>query len=309
MVMPLAGADRSSASFQPLVSPFPHLHSQDYLGHGFTFGLDTSLSILESTAANGEDFISDPSSLASTAPSSSRDSVVQPFFPDMYSDVNGHGTSIDNLDLDLIFGDQSVQKLPSGHSLPWSEQHHSLNLSFADVTPQTMPRSSRATSREYTGKSEALFEPRPPFDHHKQRSSSHRSYPDATPSNLQQDLSDAVPITPVSPPQQFKAPDRTNGSPETKSKATLLHMSIDSGHEGVVRILLDEGVDINAKNCEGMTALHMAVQRRQEAILRLLLEKGADANATDIEGRTPIHTAIYSDFQTGLKLLLAHQAA
>lgn len=303
--MPLGGADRSSASFQPLVSPFPNLHCQDYLGHGFTFGLDTSLPILESTAANGEDLISDPSSLASTAPSSLRDSVVQPFFPDMYSDVNGHGSWIDNLDLDLIFGDQSVQKLPSGHSLPWSEQHHSVNLSLADVTPQTMPRSSRATSRR---KSEAFFEPKPPFDHRKQRPSSHRSYPDATPSNLQQDLSDVVPITPVSPPQQSKAPDRTNGSPETKNNATLLHMSIDSGHEGVVRILLDKGVDINAKNCEGKTALHMAVQRRQEAILRLLLEKGADANATDTEGRTPIHTAIYSDFQTGLKLLLAHQA-
>lgn len=310
MVMPLEGADESSASFQPFVSPFlPNLTSQDYLGHGFTFGLDTSLPTLEPTTANREDIISDPSSLTSSAPSSLRDTAVQSFFPAMYSDVNGHDSWVDNLDLDLISGDSSVHKLTSGHSLPWSERHPSINLSVTDMTPQTIPRSSRAPSREYKGKSEVLFDPRSPSNHYKLRPSSHPSYLNATPSSLQQDLSDVLPITLVSPPQQSKAPDQTSGSPETERNATLLHMSIDSGHEGVVRIFLDEGVDINAKNCEGKTALHMAVQRQQEAILRLLLDKDADANATDIEGRAPIHTAIYSDFQAGLKLLLAHKAA
>jgi ankyrin repeat protein len=41
-----------------------------------------------------------------------------------------------------------------------------------------------------------------------------------------------------------------------------------------VRLLLEKGVDINAKDDWGWAALHGAASAGQEAVVRLLLEKG-----------------------------------
>ncbi|KEQ78334.1 ankyrin, partial [Aureobasidium pullulans EXF-150] len=70
-----------------------------------------------------------------------------------------------------------------------------------------------------------------------------------------------------------------------------LHMAIESRHEGIVRILLEEGVDINERNSEGSTALYMTIQKRQENMLQLLLKKGANVDIVDNKGRKLVHLA------------------
>ena len=62
-----------------------------------------------------------------------------------------------------------------------------------------------------------------------------------------------------------------------------------------IKSLINSGVDINAKNKEGLTALHIAVGEKCEYTLRLLLEMRADCSATDNKGRTIMHTCIWKD--------------
>jgi ankyrin repeat protein len=55
--------------------------------------------------------------------------------------------------------------------------------------------------------------------------------------------------------------------------------SIKKGDLAQVKILLDNGADVNAKHGEGSTALMVAAQTGHLQIVKLLLEKGADMNA------------------------------
>lgn len=51
---------------------------------------------------------------------------------------------------------------------------------------------------------------------------------------------------------------------------TPLHLATRNGHEAVVRVLLERGADINAKDVDGRTALHFAAEQGHEAIVRFL---------------------------------------
>ena len=56
----------------------------------------------------------------------------------------------------------------------------------------------------------------------------------------------------------------------------------------LVKKLIDEGADVNAKNDEGETALMIASNEGDKEICELLIEKGADVNAKDNEGNTAL---------------------
>jgi hypothetical protein len=118
------------------------------------------------------------------------------------------------------------------------------------------------------------------------------------------------PVSTSKPPLQDPTlPKNDNNIDDENDGKPLLHVSVETGHEGVVRILIDSGVNVNERDrYEGNTALHIAVWQKNEAVLRLLVESGADVNATDNLGRTPLHQAVATGFEAGLRLLLAHGA-
>lgn len=70
-----------------------------------------------------------------------------------------------------------------------------------------------------------------------------------------------------------------------------------------IKSLVNAGVDINAKNNEGITALHLAVGEKCEYTIRLLLELRADCFARDNQGRSIIHTCIWKNTTKYFKLL------
>jgi len=69
--------------------------------------------------------------------------------------------------------------------------------------------------------------------------------------------------------------------------AVPLHRACYRGHESIVRLLLDHGADVNAKDKNGNTPLHEAVWQANTDIIRLLIEKGADLQARNRQGHSP----------------------
>jgi ankyrin repeat protein len=61
-------------------------------------------------------------------------------------------------------------------------------------------------------------------------------------------------------------------------RGTPLHHAVRGGHEDVVRWLLDSGADLESENIGMSTPLEIAVLNRHNHITKLLLERGADIN-------------------------------
>ena len=64
-----------------------------------------------------------------------------------------------------------------------------------------------------------------------------------------------------------------------------------SDEEEIVKLLLDYGVDIKAKDFEGATALHLAAEEGADTCARALLKAGGDINSQMNNGDTPVMCA------------------
>jgi ankyrin repeat protein len=62
-----------------------------------------------------------------------------------------------------------------------------------------------------------------------------------------------------------------------------------NGHEGVARLLLQKGADVEARNHDGVTALHLAAANGHVSTAQLLLDHGMPITVQDKRGRTPLH--------------------
>ncbi len=79
------------------------------------------------------------------------------------------------------------------------------------------------------------------------------------------------------------AGDGPRGDPEL-----VLTTAIYYGHEIMVRFLLAHGFDPNLSDVECWTPLHFVAIRDSESILRLLIDNGADIEAQDMNQQTPL---------------------
>ncbi|EGD79880.1 hypothetical protein PTSG_10164 [Salpingoeca rosetta] len=115
---------------------------------------------------------------------------------------------------------------------------------------------------------------------------------------------------------------------DTGMGVTPLHAASGRGHEAIVRVLLENGANVNkmAKLSEfkdhvptpsdhappvehgGWTPLHLSIGEGQDRVVRLLLEHGAGVDNTDGYGFTPLHYASHRGFASIVKILLEHGA-
>jgi ankyrin repeat protein len=98
---------------------------------------------------------------------------------------------------------------------------------------------------------------------------------------------------------------------------TALHWAAFAGQEPTVRLLLDQEVNIDAKDHDSKTALHWATIEHHEAITKLLLDREADVDARAVyyhfdygnrRGRTALHHAAEEGHEVTAMLLLDHRA-
>jgi len=74
---------------------------------------------------------------------------------------------------------------------------------------------------------------------------------------------------------------------------SALHMGAAYGPREIVKMLLDAGADVNAKDVRGMTPLMLAVatDRQDPEIIRMILAKGPDVNVASKMGETALDWA------------------
>jgi cytohesin len=89
---------------------------------------------------------------------------------------------------------------------------------------------------------------------------------------------------------------------------TLLHTAVSRRDQGMARLLLAVGVDVNGKDNYQRTPLHWAAAMGDVAMVKLLLATGADVSAQDIKRYTPLHMGAEGGSLEVARILLDHGA-
>ena len=87
-----------------------------------------------------------------------------------------------------------------------------------------------------------------------------------------------------------KAKDLVN-LPDNK-KRTALHFAASRGADDLVHLLLQQGADPNAQDCNGNTPLHLAACTNFIRVVTILLRFGADVKKVDAGGKTPLNLSL-----------------
>ena len=99
-----------------------------------------------------------------------------------------------------------------------------------------------------------------------------------------------------------------------KDHGTPLHSAASSGMLEIARVLLDHGANVNAGDKQGRTPSHQVAQgnydseERGVSVTRLLVERGVDVHAQDKDHDTALHLAAFSGRLEIAKLLIDHGA-
>jgi ankyrin repeat protein len=81
------------------------------------------------------------------------------------------------------------------------------------------------------------------------------------------------------------------------------------GDEGMVRTILSTGTDKDVRDALGSTALHAAMYQSNLMVIKLLLDNGFDPNARDTKhGHTPLHNAVAANNVGAARMLLQYRA-
>lgn len=84
--------------------------------------------------------------------------------------------------------------------------------------------------------------------------------------------------------------------------------SSDDRRSEVVKILLNNGIDVDVKDEDGFTPLHIAALRNNFGFVNILLDNGANIDAEANDGSTALHCSTENNSPETLKVLLDRKA-
>jgi len=98
-----------------------------------------------------------------------------------------------------------------------------------------------------------------------------------------------------------------------KKDASALHQAAGQGNIDELKLLIEQGADVDEQTQFGRTPLSIASWHKQVSAVEILLEEGASVNVMDNPGLTPLHLVFSpiggpSDCETIVDLLTAHGA-
>jgi len=94
-----------------------------------------------------------------------------------------------------------------------------------------------------------------------------------------------------------------NAQARNAMKVRPIHAAAATAQLEALRMLVERGADVNARQQAGFTALHEAASTGQIEFARLLLDHGADVNAKTDDGKTVLTLAIEASQNEMVKFL------
>ena len=89
-----------------------------------------------------------------------------------------------------------------------------------------------------------------------------------------------------------------------------LHKAAHNGDLGLVRSILKNSVDPDARDSFGGTALHAAMFHKNTELIMLLIDYGFDVNAKGLSnGYTPLHDAVWANNLEAVRIVIDHGAS
>ena len=106
----------------------------------------------------------------------------------------------------------------------------------------------------------------------------------------------------ASKPKQRQSPGKK--LPKQAQGVTAMQIAAAQGEIEALKVLIEEGADVNARNVQKLTALHMAVAENRMKAVEILLDAGADPDLTDHRGRTVLTRAAQEGSYRAVSMLV-----
>lgn len=112
---------------------------------------------------------------------------------------------------------------------------------------------------------------------------------------------------------QFKvikvlAENGANLNQRNKNGLSALWIATYHGYTKSIKMLINLGANVNLSNIDGISPLWIAAHNHQIEALKVLIQAGADLNQTEKEEETPLYTAAYNGHIEVVKMLLQARA-
>lgn len=107
--------------------------------------------------------------------------------------------------------------------------------------------------------------------------------------------------------RRFVESRRTSVNSRDKKRCTPLHCAAQTGNVSAVKVLLEKGCQVDAKDLYGQTALHHAIRSGESEVPPILLQNDADMDLKDLYEQTCLHLSIRHRHEELTKWLISRK--
>ncbi|XP_067628239.1 uncharacterized protein [Eurosta solidaginis] len=107
---------------------------------------------------------------------------------------------------------------------------------------------------------------------------------------------------------KFLVDEGSNINAKNASGSKPIHIAAREGYKDIVEFFLIKGLSINELGASNQTLLHYAAMKGRLEVVKYLIAKGADVNAKDTIGLTPMHIAANFGYKDVIEVLLKNGA-